>query len=149
MNDFLRSIVVIMLVVYLLLMFSGLAKVVIFTANVHSKHALQIYEKLSYEALNRHFCQTAVMGWASLSRQSSNPLPASIFGIYFSIKRYKIKPAHYLTLAARNAPRRIATYGTPSSCSSPFTSFSNFTVQSGNVRQPMVNCPTLARKSSP
>lgn len=31
-----------------------------FTTNVHTKHTLQIYEKLSYEALNRHFCQTAV-----------------------------------------------------------------------------------------
>ena len=30
------------------------------TTNVHSKHTLQIYEKLSYEALNRHFCKTAV-----------------------------------------------------------------------------------------
>jgi len=30
------------------------------TTNVHTKHTLQIYEKLSYEALNRHFCQTAV-----------------------------------------------------------------------------------------
>jgi hypothetical protein len=37
-----------------------------FTTNVHTKHTLQIYEKLSYEALNRHFCQTAVSGWASL-----------------------------------------------------------------------------------
>ena len=36
------------------------------TTNVHTKHTLQIYEKLSYEALNRHFCQTAVSGWASL-----------------------------------------------------------------------------------
>jgi hypothetical protein len=32
-----------------------------FTAELDTKHTLQIYEKLSYEALNRHFCQTAVM----------------------------------------------------------------------------------------
>jgi hypothetical protein len=32
-----------------------------FTTNVHTKHTLQIYGKLSYEALNRHFCQTAVV----------------------------------------------------------------------------------------
>ena len=32
-----------------------------FTTNVHTKHTLQIYEKLSYEVLNRHFCQTAVL----------------------------------------------------------------------------------------
>jgi hypothetical protein len=49
-----------------LVTFCGLAKVAIFTTNVHTKHTLQIYEKLSYEALNRHFCQTAVSGWASL-----------------------------------------------------------------------------------
>jgi len=33
-----------------------------FTTNVHTKHTLQFYEKLSYEAQNRHFCQTAVTG---------------------------------------------------------------------------------------
>jgi hypothetical protein len=41
--------------------FGGLAKVAILPLNFHTKHTLQIYEKLSYEALNRHFCQTAVM----------------------------------------------------------------------------------------
>ena len=40
----------------------------IFTTNVDTKHTLQIYEKLSYEALNRHFCQTAVISWPSVSR---------------------------------------------------------------------------------
>jgi hypothetical protein len=54
------------------LTFCGLAKVAIFTTNVHTKHTLQIYEKLSYEALNRHFCQTAVSGWASLFSVFSN-----------------------------------------------------------------------------
>ena len=39
---------------------SGLAKVAIFTTKLHTKHELQIYEKLSYEALHRHFCQTRV-----------------------------------------------------------------------------------------
>ena len=42
----------------------GLAKVAIFSTNLLTKHAFQIYEKLSYEARNRHFCQTAVMCWA-------------------------------------------------------------------------------------
>ena len=40
--------------------FCGLAKVAIFTTNAHTKCTLQIYENLSYEARNRHFCQTAV-----------------------------------------------------------------------------------------
>ena len=30
--------------------------------------ALQLYEKLSYEALIRHFCQTAVISWPSVCR---------------------------------------------------------------------------------
>ncbi len=38
------------------------------TTNVHTKHTLQIYEKLSYEPRNRHFCQTAVIGRSSFSR---------------------------------------------------------------------------------
>jgi hypothetical protein len=46
----------------------GLAKVAIFTTNFDTKHTLQIYEKLSYEALNRHFCQTAVISWPSVCR---------------------------------------------------------------------------------
>ena len=47
--------------------FCGFAKVAIFTTKLHTKNTLQIYEKLSYEARNRHFCQTAVTCWASLS----------------------------------------------------------------------------------
>ena len=39
-----------------------------FTTELHTKHTLQIYEKLSYEALNRHFCQTAVISWPSVCR---------------------------------------------------------------------------------
>jgi hypothetical protein len=39
-----------------------------FTTNVLTKHTVQIYEKLSYEALNRHFCQTAVTSWRSVFR---------------------------------------------------------------------------------
>ena len=31
-----------------------------FTTELATKQTLQIYLKLSYEALNRHFCQTAV-----------------------------------------------------------------------------------------
>ena len=44
----------------------GLAKVAILPLNFHTKHTLQIYEKLSYEALNRHFCQTAVISCPSV-----------------------------------------------------------------------------------
>jgi Mg2+/Co2+ transporter CorB len=44
-----------------------LAKVAILPLNFHTKHTFQIYEKLSYEALNRHFCQTAVSGSPFLS----------------------------------------------------------------------------------
>jgi hypothetical protein len=40
----------------------GLGEGGVFITNVHTKHVLQIYEKLSYEALNRHFCQTRVIG---------------------------------------------------------------------------------------
>ena len=39
-----------------------------FTTELHTEHTLQIYEKLSYEALNRHFCQTAVISWPSVLR---------------------------------------------------------------------------------
>jgi hypothetical protein len=39
-----------------------------FTTNFFTKHAFQIYKKLSYEARNRHFCQTAVSGWAFVSQ---------------------------------------------------------------------------------
>jgi len=39
-----------------------------FTTNVHTKHTLQIYDKLSYEELNRHFCKTAVTSWRSVCR---------------------------------------------------------------------------------
>ena len=38
----------------------GLAKVAILPLNFIRRTALQLYGKLSYEALNRHFCQTAV-----------------------------------------------------------------------------------------
>ena len=39
----------------------GLCEVGDFTAELDTKHTLQIYEKVSYEALNRHFFQTRVM----------------------------------------------------------------------------------------
>ena len=35
----------------------------VFTTNVDTKHELQTYEKVSNEALNRHFCQTDVTCW--------------------------------------------------------------------------------------
>lgn len=47
--------------------FCSYKKLAIFTTNVHTKHTLQIYEKLSYEALNRQFFVGAVSGWAFLS----------------------------------------------------------------------------------
>jgi hypothetical protein len=36
-----------------------------FTTNVDTKHELQTYEKVSNEALNRHFCQADVTCWRS------------------------------------------------------------------------------------
>jgi len=42
-------------------MFMQLQEVGDFTTELATKQTLQIYLKLSYEALNRHFCQTAVM----------------------------------------------------------------------------------------
>jgi hypothetical protein len=36
--------------------------VAILTTKLHTKHTLQIYEKLSYIALNRYFCQTHIGG---------------------------------------------------------------------------------------
>jgi hypothetical protein len=46
--------------------FCGLAKVAFLPRNFIRRTALQLYEKLSYEALNRHFCQTAVTGCPSV-----------------------------------------------------------------------------------
>ena len=42
---------------------SGLAKVAIFTTNVDAENQCLIKHKCVYGALNRHFCQTRVMGW--------------------------------------------------------------------------------------
>ena len=39
-----------------------------FTTNVDTKHTVQIYEKLSYELLHRHFCKTRVTSWRSVCR---------------------------------------------------------------------------------
>jgi len=39
----------------------GLAKVAIYSTNFYSKHQIQIYKKLSYEVLQRHFSQTHVI----------------------------------------------------------------------------------------
>lgn len=44
---------------------SGLAKVAIFTTNVDAENQTLINHKCVCGALNRHFCQTRVMGWAS------------------------------------------------------------------------------------
>ena len=41
-----------------------------YTTELDTKYSLQIYEKLSYEALNRHFCKTAVSCWASFCKRS-------------------------------------------------------------------------------
>ena len=55
-----------------ILTFCSLAKVAIISTNFHTKHAVQIYEKLSYEARNRHFCQGAVTCWRSVHRDVAN-----------------------------------------------------------------------------
>ena len=52
-------------VIKLQLTFRGYPKGGAFTTNVPTKLTIQIYEKLSYQALKRHFCQTAVTCWAS------------------------------------------------------------------------------------
>ena len=41
-----------------------------FTVELDTKHTLQIYEKLSYEALNLRFCQTRVTCWASFGQRA-------------------------------------------------------------------------------
>ncbi|MBK7243529.1 MAG: hypothetical protein IPH98_06665 [Saprospiraceae bacterium] len=51
-----------------------------FTTNFHTKHAVQIYEKLSYEARNRHFCQGAVTCWRSVHR-----VDASLVYVAFAV----------------------------------------------------------------
>ena len=61
MNDFLLSIVVIMLVVYLLPMVSGLAKVVIFTTHVDEENQTLMNSKCFCGALNRRFNETRVL----------------------------------------------------------------------------------------
>ena len=61
MNDFLLSIVVIMLVVELLLMVSGLAKVVIFTTHVDEENQTLMNSKCFCGALNRRFYETRVL----------------------------------------------------------------------------------------
>ena len=52
-----------------------------FTTNVHTKHTLQIYDKLSYEELNRHFCQTAVLVAQLIFK--TNIIQKSISSTYF------------------------------------------------------------------
>jgi hypothetical protein len=51
----------------MLLTFSGLAKVAIFTTNVDAENQILINHKCVCGALNRHFCQTRVIGSAFLS----------------------------------------------------------------------------------
>ena len=46
---------------------SGLAKVAIFTTNVDAENQTLNNHKCVCGALNRHFCQTRVIGWRSLS----------------------------------------------------------------------------------
>jgi hypothetical protein len=45
----------------------GLAKVAIFTTNVDAENQTLINHKCVCGALNRHFCQTPVMGWFLLA----------------------------------------------------------------------------------
>ena len=47
--------------------FSGLAKVAIFTTNVDAENQTLINQKCVCGALNRHFCQTRVIGCPFLS----------------------------------------------------------------------------------
>jgi hypothetical protein len=46
---------------------SGLAKVAIFNTNVDAENQTLINHKCVCGALNRHFCQTRVIGWRFLS----------------------------------------------------------------------------------
>jgi hypothetical protein len=50
----------------------GLAKVAIFTTNVDAENKCLINHKCVCGVRNRHFCQTAVSGWASLFSVVSN-----------------------------------------------------------------------------
>ena len=52
---------------HLAVTFSGLAKVAIFTTNVDAENQTLINHKCVCGALNRHFCQTRVIGGFSLS----------------------------------------------------------------------------------
>jgi|GEM_PF-6723300 len=54
-----------MCLVALRLTVCGLAKVAIFTTNVNAENQCLIKHKCDCVAMNRHFCQTAVTGWAS------------------------------------------------------------------------------------
>jgi hypothetical protein len=51
-----------MICFYLPVTFSGLAKVAIFTTNVDAENQTLINHKCVCGALNRHFCQTRVIG---------------------------------------------------------------------------------------
>ena len=53
------------------LTFCGLAKVAIFTTNVDAENQCLINHKCVCGVLNRHFCQTAVMGSGSFGRRSA------------------------------------------------------------------------------
>lgn len=59
-----------------------------FTTNVHTKHILQIYEKLSYKALKRHFCQTAVLV-AQFPKYTKKYLPKRFVFCIFKYARKK------------------------------------------------------------
>lgn len=64
--------------------FSGFAQVAIFSTILTTKSEHQIYEKLSYDALNGHFCKTRVGGrcycdWLIFSTAFSFFLPLSTY----------------------------------------------------------------------
>ncbi|PKP47432.1 MAG: hypothetical protein CVT95_05700 [Bacteroidetes bacterium HGW-Bacteroidetes-12] len=60
--------VVIDVVIALLVTFWRLAQWRFYALTFIRRTKVQIYEKLSYEALHRHFCQTRVTSWRSVVR---------------------------------------------------------------------------------
>ena len=70
----------------------GLAKVAIFTTNIHTKHTLQIYDKPTYKALNRHFCQTAVIASGFATIRIIYKLEYNYFSKFnFLISKYSLR----------------------------------------------------------
>jgi hypothetical protein len=88
--------------VNLAITFSGLAKVAIFTTNVDAENQTLINHKCVCGALNRHFCQTRVIGWRSCLLWVTTIFMSSVcvicrvlfclacvLGVLFFLKRWK------------------------------------------------------------